>query len=102
MRVSICRLIQKLVQWRRTTADDAVKCSSISRERPPRPEAMDVTAIKTLVEQGRYEVDSQLVADAIISRMLSGSTFGTRRRAPQNSCSKPDSSSSASRKTTSG
>lgn len=31
---------------------------------------MNVTAIKTLVEQGRYEVDSQLVADAIICRML--------------------------------
>jgi hypothetical protein len=38
-------------------------------------EAMDVTAIKTLVEQGRYEVDSQLVADAIICRLLGRSTF---------------------------
>lgn len=95
-------MIRKLVQWRQAQADDTSGCSSTSRERPPRPEAMNVSVIKTLVQQGRYEVDSQLVADAIVSRMLGQPGFATRRRGAQNSCSKPDSSSSASRKRTSG
>src|SRR2546421_6941230 len=95
--VSIRRMIRKLVQWRKPEVDDAPGCSSITRERPDRPEAMDVTAIKSLVEQGRYEVDSQLVADAIISRMFGRSEFGSRRRGDQNSCSKPASSPSPSR-----
>jgi hypothetical protein len=63
---------------------------------------MDVTQIKALVEQGRYEVDSQLVADAIIGRIFGHLELGPRRRGDQNSCSKPSNSPSAPRKPTSG
>lgn len=100
--VSIRLMIQKLVQWHRSKADDASGCSSTSRERPAGPEDMDVSGIKTLVQQGRYEVDSYLVADAIVSRMLGQSSFAERRRDDQNWCSKPDRSPLASRKRASG
>lgn len=59
-------------------------------------EAKDMTSIKTQVAQGRYQVDCNLVADALIARWCGGWLL------PHSACSKPSSSPSESKNRTSG
>ena len=54
-----------------------------------------VTVIKTMFEQGRYEVDPQRVADAIIARLLGEGSLPPGLAELQKACSKPLSSSVA-------
>jgi hypothetical protein len=54
--------------------------------------AMNAAELKQLIDKGEYEVDPVAVADAMLRRL----------RAPQNECSNPDSSPSASVNTTPG
>jgi hypothetical protein len=59
-------------------------------------------AIKTLVRQGRYEVDARQVADAIVLRMLDRTRALPRAWAAQKECSKPASSPVPSTNTAAG
>jgi Anti-sigma-28 factor, FlgM len=63
-----------------------------------------VTEIKRQLEQGQYRIDPYAIADAMIRwAELEIESAGRRvPRARQNACSKPDSVSSASRKTAPG
>jgi hypothetical protein len=61
-------------------------------------EANRMTSIKTLVAQGRYEVDHRLVADAVMARLFGVGGGGGL----QSECSNPASSASASTKHASG
>lgn len=61
-------------------------------------EANDMTAIKTMVAQGRYQVDPHLVADALIARLLARA--GAGGPPAQSECSNPSSSTSQSMKQT--
>ena len=56
----------------------------------------NMLAIKNQIQTGEYRVDSHLVADAIIRRVVGFG--GYPGGLPQNECSKPTSSSSASMK----
>jgi hypothetical protein len=58
--------------------------------------------LKTLVQQGLYEVDARRVADAIVLRILGGMAHGPEPRVPQKECSKPSSWRSASRNAAAG
>jgi hypothetical protein len=60
-----------------------------------------VVPVKTLVKQGRYEVDAHRVAQAIMVRFF-GAAAVPGAPSPQNTCSKPKSSPSASRNTAAG
>lgn len=62
-------------------------------------EVDEMTSIKTLVAEGRYEVDSRLVAEAVMVRL-----FGLTRAGglSQSQCSKPSSSVSQSKNLTPG
>jgi hypothetical protein len=61
-----------------------------------------MSAIKQRVETGQYHVDTYLVADAIINRMVGALALPASLLHSQNECSKPASSSSASRNDTPG
>lgn len=62
-------------------------------------EANRMTSIKTLVAQGRYEVDYRLVADAVMARLFS---VGAGAGWLQSQCSNPASPTSPSTKHASG
>lgn len=62
-------------------------------------ENREVMAIKSQVQQGRYRVNSQLVAEAILLRMLRRAATEADRRDAQKRCSKPSSVPVASTKT---
>ena len=53
-------------------------------------------AIKNQVQQGGYRIDSQLVAEAILVRMLRKSAAEVRAAEAQSECSKPSSVPAAS------
>lgn len=59
-------------------------------------------AIKTLVRQGRYEVDAHRVAEAILLRMLDPARELPRAWEAQKECSKPSSSPVPSTNTAAG
>ena len=59
----------------------------------------EMPPLKTLVQQGRYEVDARRVAEAIVDRILDRAPAA---RAPQKECSKPSSWPTASTNTASG
>ncbi|MFL5822550.1 MAG: flagellar biosynthesis anti-sigma factor FlgM [Solirubrobacteraceae bacterium] len=58
-------------------------------------------AIKTQVQQGGYRVDSQLVAEAILLRMLRRAAAEARACEAQSECSNPSSVPAASTNTAS-
>ena len=60
-----------------------------------------MSALKRLVAEGRYEVDSRLVADALIARVFGGPLAGFAAWS-QNECSKPASGPSQSTNLASG
>jgi hypothetical protein len=62
-------------------------------------EANRVMSLKTLVAQGRYQVDPHLVAEALVARLFGGPSVGWPLL--QSECSKPSSSASESKKHTS-
>lgn len=62
----------------------------------------NMLAIKNQIENGAYRVDPHLVAEAIVSRMLETRMARAGLSAPQNECSKPESSLSEPAKHTPG
>jgi len=56
--------------------------------------------LKQLIERGDYEVEPYAVADAIVERLRGLAAAASLADEPQNECSKPDNSPSASVNTT--
>ena len=61
-----------------------------------------IVPMKRRVEQGRYEIDVRLVADAILARIMAPPGRLPAAIDPHRACSKPFSSPGASRNTASG